>query len=70
MSNYFTDEDKETRTLIEHCVKGMDAKTAKDYLINCLVPKFRSRMTVKQLFENEIKAGKDLKKMLDEKKEV
>jgi hypothetical protein len=53
MANYFTDEDGETRELIENCIVEMDDDIAIAYLINCLVAKCRSTHTPKEIFQGE-----------------
>ena len=55
MANYFTDVDEETRKLIEACMEGLEDEVKADYLINCLILKYRQGMTVKEIFKQELK---------------
>jgi lipoate synthase len=59
--NYFTDEDPEIRKLIEECMGPIEDKA--DYLLNCLALKCRQRMTVKEIFEQELRAKKQVEEM-------
>jgi len=58
MAHYFTDEDDSIRTLIDKCAGELDEASKADYLVNCLVLKYRQGMTVKEIFEAELKAKK------------
>lgn len=56
MAHYFTDEIPETRELIEKCMEGLLPHLRADYLLNCLVLKHKKNMTVKEVFEAELKS--------------
>lgn len=67
MANYFTDEDKAIRDLINECVMPLDEAIRADYLINCLVLKHTTNMTVKEIFEAERKSMKEVDKILEDR---
>ena len=65
MAHYFTDTDEETRAMINELIKPLDPVNRIDYLINCLVPKHRQHMTVKEVLADELKAKKDFEESLE-----
>jgi Flp pilus assembly CpaE family ATPase len=56
MPNYFTDQDAETKELIEQCIEGLDYSVRADYLINCISMSCVKDKTVKEIFEAELLA--------------
>lgn len=58
-AHYFTDEDDSIRELINKCVEPLDEAIHADYLINCLVLKHRQGMTIKEIFEAELKSKEE-----------
>jgi hypothetical protein len=66
MASYFTDEEEGTRELINDCMKGLDESVKLEYLVNCLVLKYRYNMTVKEIFCAELIAKEDFEAGLGE----
>jgi hypothetical protein len=66
--SYFTDEAPEVRELIEKCANQRCPELRADYLINCLTPKYRQNMTVKEIFEAEWAEMQKLEAELNERK--
>ena len=59
MADYFTDEDKSTRDLINKCLEPLDEAVRTDYLINCLSLKHRQGNTIREIFKAELTAKSD-----------
>jgi hypothetical protein len=70
MANYFTDEVPEVRELIEKCAGELEECVRYDYIVNCLVLKHRQGMTVKEIFEAELKAKNEFEADLAERKKA